>query len=270
MSKIQQIGKTDVPVIGRFTLKVNKNPKKFRITNINSFVPNGKTVEERVQFKNNSGLVDYVMVDKLITTLNPDKNDIDYHNVRVLIQHPDVGLASINEDAYNKLVKDNLKNANPTFTLTNIDKYEDDKHNESIGLLKTRYKIYDDKNPISKKQLIYICSYLGVPHRTDISDEKRFIIFLQKQLDKYIQQGEEQINSFNEITDNIQSAEKVYYVNEFIRLGIVTEKGGIYKVKELPVGPDVKSVINYFDQNPEAFTLYKKIVIEDTEGTIYQ
>ena len=267
--KIQKVGTKNISTTGRFVLEVLRDKRTFRVTNINAFVPNGKTVAEKLQFKNSSGLVDYVMIDRITQTLDP-KSDIDHHNICVLIQHPDVRIASMSDKEHADLAKLRIKKPNPKFKLTNIDLFEDEKHNDSVKLLKVRARIYDEEKPISKRTLMYICSTLGIPYKSDITEENKLVIFLQKQVDKYVQKGEENIKNFNNIFENINRAEKVYYINELIERQIVTESGGIYKVKDIPVGVDLESVIRYFDANFETFNMYKKIVIEETQGTIYQ
>jgi len=269
MSKSQQIGSLNVSLMGKFSLVVNRNAKKFRMTNINAFVPNGKSIDGKVLFKSASGEVEYLLFDRITTVFKPDVSEIDYHNVTVFIQHPDVRLASITNEAYESLVKQNLKNPNPTFTLTNIDAFEDVRQEKEVNLLKIRYKIYDDNSPLSKREMMYICSNLQIPYKTEISDELRYKVFLQKQLDKYVQSSQENLVSFDEISNNIKNAERIYYVNEFKTMGIVTESGGIYKIKETPIGPDMRSILLHFEQNPEKFTMFKKMVIQNNEETVY-
>lgn len=268
MEKIQKIGSNNISVMGRFSLEVLRDKEKFRLTNINSFVPQGKTIEEKVNFKNSSGLIDYVMIDKLVSFFEPEKSETDYHNICVLIQHPDVRIAHMSEEEHRALVKKGLKKSNPGFKLTNIDYFEDIKHQKSVNLLKARNKIYTDEK-LTKKVLIYICSNLGIPYRTEITNEKNLITFLQKQIDKFIQRKEENIVEFEKILNNINYAEKIYYINELIALEVIKDIGGIYKVKDIPVGPDIKSIISYFDSNPESYVIYKKMIIERDQNSVY-
>ena len=74
MKKSVTIGKKTVSVIGNFQLKYNGDAKRFRMTNINSFVPPGKSIEDKLAFKTQQGLVESLIISKLILSFKPDVN----------------------------------------------------------------------------------------------------------------------------------------------------------------------------------------------------
>ena len=104
--------KTNVGMNGTFILKVNRDPQKFTLTNINSYVPQGKTVGDRKRFMSTQGEVDTLFIDKISTTFKPDENQNDRHNIEVLIQHFDVFIPGIPEKEWKELVRLNIKKAN--------------------------------------------------------------------------------------------------------------------------------------------------------------
>jgi hypothetical protein len=269
MSKTVKIGKHDVEVIGKFLFSVNRDPKIFRITNINAFVPPGKSLSDRIMFKTKAGLVESLMIDKIHFTLRPDDgNEIDLHNVCALIQHDDVRIYGMSEEEHMALVKLGLKKPNPKFTIKNIDKFEDQKFEKEVKLIQIRGMLFDAKNPIPKVQLIWLCSKLGVPYKTSITEETRYINHLKKTLDSFIQSSDDNALAFKKAVEDIKHTELIYYINEFKENGIITDIGGIYKIGERPVGAGNKSIIDFFDQNPEIFKAHKATIIQKYQNTV--
>ena len=268
MRKTVKIGKKEVELIGRFQLEVRAPKEKFRMTNINGFVPAGKTINDRIKFMSGSGLVNSLFIDKLITIFDPDKSDIDAYNVDVFIRHIDVRIGGMSEEDHKELVKAGLKNSNPKFVITNIDKVADERHEQDIDLLKLRMKIYSEEKPLSKEQLIWLASSFGVAYRTAIQDEVKFKSYLQKELDKFVQRNKENRKAFIEALDNLKLTELKYYINEFEQEGFVKEMGGMYKVGLKPVGASINSVISYFENNPSEFQAYKTEIIQKNNNTV--
>lgn len=263
-----KIGKKDVELIGRFQLEVKADKNKFKMTNINAFIPQGKTINDKVKFLSASGLVNSLFISKLITIFDPDKSEMDAHNVDVFIRHYDVRIGGMTENDHRELVTAGIKSSNPKFVLTNIDKVADERHEEDIQLLKLRTKIYDDSNPLSKEQFIWLASNFGIAYRTAIQDEVRFKTYLQKELDKFVQRNKENRKAFMDALDNLKLTEMKYYINEFEQEGFVKEMGGMYKVGLKPVGASINSVISYFENNPSDFQAYKTEIIQKNNNTV--
>ena len=263
-----KIGKNDVSSTGRFQLKVNVgDPKKFSLTNINSFVPFGKSIDDKKYFMTASGLVDTLIIDKLIISFNPDKSEVDRHNVEVFLQHPNVRIGGYTEEQHAELVRLRIKNSNPKFTITNIDKVADDKFESTSNLIVARAKLYDKKSPISKEKLIWLASSLGVPYRTEITEETQYIKFLIKQLDASIQSSETLREKFETALENITITEFTFYINEMMNIGIIVDYAGIYKIKEQPVGSSLKGIMNFFESNQDVYNEHKKTVIENLQNS---
>ncbi len=267
--KTTTIGRKNVDVIGRFQLKVNRSPKKFRLTNINAFVPFGKSRESKMQFLTNAGLVDSLIVDKLIVTLNPDRNELDYHNVTTFIQHPDVRLDGFSEDEHRELVRLGLKKSNPKFTLTNIDKVADDAFEAEVKLIQLRSKLFSTDKPLTIEMLVHLCSNFGISYRSEINDADRYRRSLLKKLDSFIQVNSDNRASFVEKIDNMKLTEMIYYINEFEEIGIIKLQSGIYKIQDRPIGADKGKLIQYFESNPTDFQEFKELVINRNQGKIY-
>jgi hypothetical protein len=268
MSKTVKIGNFDVDAIGKFLFTVNRDPKIFRVTNINAFVPPGKTISERIMFKTKSGFTESLLIDKIASSLNPDKSDVDKHNVTALIQHDDVRIHGMSDEDHAKLVQMGLKRPNPKFTIKNVDRFEDLKFENETKLIQIRAMLFDAKNPPKKNHLIWLCSKLGIVYKTSITEETRYINHLKKVLDGYIQSGMENALNFKKSLDDIKITEIVYYINEFKEAGIITDIGGIYKVGERPVGSGMQSIIEFFDQNPEVYKAHKNSIISKYQNTV--
>lgn len=268
-NKTVTIGKKNVSVIGTFQLKVKLHEKRFRMTNINSFVPQGKGIEDKLYFRTADGPVGALIISKLITVFKPDTNQIDLHNINVLIQHKDVMIGGMSNDEHMELVRLGLKRSNPKFELINIDKVDDEQFEEEINLVQVRAKLLDPKNPLSKEKLVFIASNFGIPYKNNFTDEKKLVRFLLKRIDSFIKGNKEHRDSFMQMLDNMKLTELKYYINEFMELGLVTYIGGIYKVKEIPIGANKEKLYEYFDNNPQDFNILKEAVIRANEGAVY-
>lgn len=267
--KTVKIGKKDVALIGKFQLEVRvEDPKKFRMTNIMSFIPAGKTLQDKILFLSQAGSIESLFIEKVLTRFNPDKSNIDLHNVNVLVQHPNVRIGGMSDEEHTKLVREGYKLSNPKFIITNLDKVDDENHVTEVQLIKLRYRLYDDKNPLSKEQLIWLASNFGIGYRTEIQDETRYKEYLQKQIDKALQRSSENRKAFIEALDNMKLSEMKYYINEFLIEGILNESSNLYKLGNKPIGVNINSVIQYFDNNPSDFQMYKEEIILKNSNTV--
>lgn len=277
-NKIALIGDKEISTIGRFRLDYTGNKKRFTLTNLFSFVPYGKRPEDRIYFQSPTGLVDHFFIDKPSISFKPDENEIDRLNVSVLIQHYDVKIAQMSHKDHDKLVKLKLKNSNPKFILTNIDKVEDDTFDRENELILARAKLRaSDSHALSKQKLIWLCSKFGISFRSDILDSTRYKQFLIRQLDGFLMKGNHLMNSskqaieaFNDSLANIKRTEYVFYLNEFKNIEIIKDIGGMYKIGERPVGADYDALINYYEQNQELYLEHKKKVLELLKGTVME
>jgi hypothetical protein len=268
MSKNIKLGQTSVGLAGRFRLDVNRDPKKFHITNINSFVPYGKGPESRMKFMTQSGAVDSLIISQISTAFKPDDNDIDNHNIQLLIQHPDVMIKGLSDAEYKELVRLNLKKHNPKFTLTNIDRVETDSYDREVKLIQARAILYSLEKPISKERLVWLCSNFGIPYRSQTTNPERYKIELTKAIDKFIQRSETNIEVFVTAIKEIKITEIKFYINELKNLGRITDIGGIFKVGERPVGATDEHIINFYEGNQELYLQHQKEVKDALAGTI--
>lgn len=268
------LGNLKVDTIGRFSLRVLKNPKKFRMTNIPSYIPKGKTHEEIVRFKSPDGReVESLIIGKVHNILKPDNSPADYDNIVALIGHPKVRLGGIPDDQWRALIDAGLKAPKPDFELTNLDRQSIDEVDREGDLVEARALLYSKKNPLSMEKLVWLCSFFRLGYKTQTQDPKRARVELVKKLDKYIQdpnrieKGKNNLERFIDAVENIKRTETIFYVREMVNMGIVTSFGGMYKVGETPVGPDENSVVNWFSQNDEIFAKHKEHVIKAVRET---
>lgn len=266
--KTVKIGKKSIDLVGRFSLEVRADKNKFRMTNIDAFIPAGGTIEDKVKFLSKSGFINSVFISKIMTIFYPDDDKMDAHNVDAFIRHPDVRIGGMSDADHDELVSLNLKKSNPRFILTNIDKVADEKHDEDIKLLELRSMIYDKSRPISKEKLIHLASGFGIPYTTKIQDEVLYTKHLQKVLDKHIQSNPKDRPLFLEMIENWKLTEMKYYISEFIANGNVSDAGGFYKVGPKPIGASLNSVISYFESQPSEFQALKDIIIEKYRNTV--
>ncbi len=266
--KTVKIGKKNVELAGRFQLEVRADKSKFRMTNIDAFIPKGETINDKVRFLSKSGLVNSLFLSKLLTIFYPDDNKTDQHNVDVFIRHPHVRIGGMSDQDHKELVELGIKVSNPKFVLTNIDKVADEKHDDEVKLLRLRSMIYDEARPISKEQLIWLCSNFGISYHTKIQDEVLYKKHLQKQLDKHIQSTPADRVKFVEAIENWKLTEMKYYISEFVLNGNVSELGGIYKVGPKPIGASINSVISYFENQPGEFNILKDEIIQKYSNTV--
>ena len=79
MSETVKLGNLKVETIGRWKLEVRKDPKKFRLTNVPSYVPNGGDIEDIVRYRTPQGReVESLILDKIITFFKPDESKADH------------------------------------------------------------------------------------------------------------------------------------------------------------------------------------------------
>lgn len=276
-TKNVKLGNLNVDSEGKFILKVKRDPKKFRLTNLTSFVPYGLMPKDRLKFMTNQGEVDALMIDKVKTSFQPEKSKIDRHNIITLIQHPNVYLVGTSKEDWQKLVKNKLKSPNPLFELTNVDKLESVSYDKEASLIEGRYILYNKENPISKERLIWLCSAFKLSYVSHITEEKRYKQDLVKKLDKFIKvdyngidQNKSNLSRFIKAVKEIENTELLFYVRELESMDIVKEYSGIFKVGDRPVGPDVQSVINYYKSNTDIFDVHKKMVLEKNANSILE
>lgn len=263
-----QIGGKSFPISGRFKLTLNRDPKKFHATNIDSFIPYGKGTEDIVQFRNTHGSVDFLLITKLVTVFDPDKSDIDAANVKVLIQHPNVRLEEMSDREHEKLFKENLKKENPEYVLVNVDKKSLQVHTEARDMIDIQYLIMGTQTKLTKKKLMFISSALGLATRTEIQDEERYLAFLQKALISHLTVNVEDRAKFMLYYDKIADAEVLYYIEEMISLSLIEEFGGMYKIGVKPVGFSIKDIKEYFINQPEEYDAFKLQVAEFHQGKV--
>lgn len=259
----------EVEAIGRFQLKINADPKKFNTTNILGFVPKGSGPSDFLGFMTEQGMVKEMFLHKVLTTLKPDDNEVDKHNVKVLIQHPDVNIQDIiGPDKYRELVRKKAKKSNPKFNLTNIDKVEDSDFEENTKIIQARAVLYSTNNPLSREKLIWLCSNFNIPYKNNYSSSKKERIHLVKQLDKFLQSsetpdGKNPVRLFINAVSDIARTEIKYYINELMEIGTITKFGGIYKIDIQPVGSTIDDIIDYYNKNQDLFFEHKRLVIDN-------
>lgn len=262
------LGGKSFPISGRWKLTLNRDPKKFHATNINSFIPYGKRTDEIVQFANQRGPIDFLLITKLVTVLDPDKSDIDAHNVKVLIQHPNVRLEEMSDKEHEKLVKADLKKDNPEYKLVNVDKQSIQIHSESRDMIDIQFLIKGTQTTLTKKKLMYICSALGLKTRSEIQDEERYLVFLRDALISHLTTNKDDRANFMFYYEKIAEAEILYYIEEMITLGYIEEFGGMYKIDMKPVGFSIKNIKEYFTNEPEEYEAFKFKVNEFHQGKV--
>lgn len=247
---------------GRFKLILNRDPRKFFVANLDGFVPKGKTLKEIVKFHDENGERPFLLITKLVTFFDPDKSDVDAANVAVLIQHPEVRLLDMSEKEQQQCIDDGIKKGNPEYTLINIDKQIMDDYDASQDMIEFEYLIKSKKSTLNKKRLMYISGALNLPTRSEIQDEKRYIAHLQNQLIGHLRGNEKDREMFSYYYDKINDAEVLYFIDEFIKMGIIEEFGGMYKLDTKPLGFEIKNIKDYFATAEDEFAAYKLKVQE--------
>ena len=270
-----KLGDYQVSKIGRFTLRVLKSPKKFRLTNVPAYIPKGKTIADKVTFRTPEGRqVESLIVDRISIPLRPDELEADKHNVDVLIRHPKVKIGGISNEQWRALIDAGLKAAKPEFELTNIDQQNVEQMNEEADLVIVRAMLLNKKNPIGVEKLQWLCTVFGLGYKTNISDPERHRATLVKKLDKFIQEpntrvnGKSNLERFEDAMGDLKRTEAIYYVRELQSMEVITKFGGIYKVAERPVGSSEDSVIDFYNDNPEIFAEHKNLVLQAMRSTV--
>lgn len=260
MSNQVKLGTENYVIEGRFRLDVRRDPKKFSMTNILSFVPPGKTVNDRVKFKTEgSGEVDSLFINRHSILFDPNK-EVDAHNIAVFIQHPDVRIGGMPEEDHQKLVDKRIKKANCTFTITNVDKVEIKKYNEEVSILKVRGKLYNEDKPIEIEKLLWICSNFGIPYFSNVTDKQKYVNEITRKVDKYIMSGSEYAKKVDDALVNMKRTEMIFYINELLNLNIISNFGGIFKIEDRPIGSTIDHLINFYEQNSSILLGHKKLV----------
>lgn len=257
-----QIGGKTFALSGRFKLTCNRDPQKFAVTNLNSFIPKGKTQSQKVNFRDEHGERPFLLIMRITEFYRPDESDIDAHNVAVLIQHPEVRLLDMSDKEHQNLVDQGLKKGNPEFTLVNIDKAAMDAHNARRDMIDIEYQIMGKKSTLNKKRLMYISAALKLNTRSEIQDEKRYIAFLQEQLINHLKNNVADREMFDYYFEKINDAEVMYFIDELIKLGKIVEFGGMYKIDDKPVGFEIKNIKDYFATNEDEYAQFKLFVQE--------
>lgn len=252
-----QIGGKKVSMHGKFKLTCKKPANKFTLTNINAHAPYGKGMAEMDHFYDQTGKRPFLFIDKIITVYDPDNNDIDAKNVAALIRNENVRLEDMTDAEHDLLVQKGLKKPNPEFTLLNVDKAIVDKHEEDVEMIEIKYLITKKKDALSKKKLMYITSALGLPTKSMIEDEVRYMAHLQGQLMRFLESNKDRRADFLFYYEKIEETEIVYYINQFIELGFVQDFGGIFKVEDKPVGFKKSDVKDYFAANEDDYAKFK-------------
>jgi hypothetical protein len=254
------LGNLSVSTIGRFKFAVNRDAKKFTLTNINAFVPFGKGPESKMLFKTEAGDVDSLLISKVSVGLRPDESVLDHHNVQVFIQHPDVRIGGMSDADHKKLVDLRIKSPKSKFMITNMDKVQTDNYDVKIKLIEARAVLFSTEKSISKEKLIWLCSSFGIVYRNNILDEKRYKIILKESIDMFIQREVKNIKLFTDAINNINETEMKFYIRELINMERIVDIGGIYKIGDRPVGASIDHIINYYDENKELYLQHQKDV----------
>lgn len=273
MSKTVKLndGKMGVDTSGRFQLKVNTDSKKFRMTNINGFVPYGRKIEDKLNFMSEAGEVEHFLIDKIKTTLFPDEKSVDEWNVRVLIQHPDVRIDGIPDSEWDILVKKNLKKSRCKFSLVNLDKIQNEAFDNEAELIEAKYLLYNKKNPITKERLLWLCTRFNLATRTHIQDEEQQRKFYIKLLERFVEVTDvrqmfdtkkSNIETFVDALDRIKETEFLFYIENLIDIGIIVDYSGVFKVGDRPIGSTKKHIIDFYEANQDVYREHKKVVLE--------
>lgn len=266
MSNQVKLGTANYVIDGRFRLDVLRDPKKFSMTNILSFVPNGKTAADRMKFKTeSSGEVDSLFINRHSILFDPEK-EVDAHNIGVFIQHPDVKIGGMTDEDHQKLVDKRLKKSKCTFVITNVDKVEIKKYNDEVSILKVRGKLYNDDKPIDVEKLLWICSNFGIPYFSNVTDKVKYANEITRKVDKYIMTGPEQAEKVDKALTDMKRTEMVFYINELINLQIINNFGGIFKIEDRPIGSTIDHIINFYEQNNSILLEHKKLVKESLKS----
>lgn len=263
-----QIGGKMVPLHGRFKLTCKKPADKFYLTNINSSVPKGKSIEHRDFFYDMNGKRNFLLIGKLVTVFKPDESDIDALNVAALIRHEDVRLEDMSEEEHARLVTQGYKKANCMFTLVNVDKSIMDSHDDNVEMIEISYLITNKKNRLTKKQLMYINSSLGLKTTTHIQDEKRYVASLQDQLISHLKVNKDKRKEFLFFYEKLNEAEVMYYINSFIENELVKDFGGMYKMDDRPIGFSIKDIKEWFATNEDEYARLKHQIDLINENTV--
>lgn len=268
-SRTINVGSSKVSGNGRFKLVCLKDPSKFVLTNIDSFIPYGKTIDNMVQFYDETGPVKFLLVSRIESILKPDDSDVDAKNVTTLIQHPDVRLLDLSDSEHEELVRLNLKKSNPRFTLINLDKSDQTKYEEEVDMYEISYLITTKKkNALSKKKMMYLASSVGVNIHSEIKDEERYLADLKQKTINHLRVNKDLRETFMHFYDNLEKAELEFYVNEMMRHGIIKDFGGMLKLEDKPIGYKRSDIMDYFAANEDEFNVLKEKIQKYNSNTV--
>lgn len=253
-----------VSLSGRFVLEKKINPskiKKFHVTNIPSEVPYGKS--EREYFKNDIGQpLKSLLINKIFTHFDPDRNVNDLHNVKVLMNHSNVRIESMTAEEHRKLFKENLKVSNPQWILKNIDKAQDEEFERENLIYKVQNMIRND-GQFSSKQLNFICSALDIPYsiKETFEDSKKNALI--RKISKW-SNNFDNAKKLEALLEDINEAEYIFYINNLMRFELIVNKGGLYKFHNdpKPIGASQGQIIDYFKENREIYDFWKVEVVK--------
>lgn len=212
----------------------------------------------------------HLMIDKVVTIFEPEKNPEHRNILDFLIGHPKVGLQNKQTDLdYAYLEK---KISNPRFQLVNLDHIETEELEDEdfIDKLVGRIVLDSGKNALSTEVLQFVLCHLNKPYRDArfMNNKEKLKIFLRKSLKDYVRKSKENAQEVIELLDNIGKAQYSYEIKEAIRLNILNRSNGMIKYRNVPIGISIDAVIKYFSENTEVYTeitkeLYTRLKLEN-------
>ena len=238
---------------------ISKRP--IKVTNIRSFVPKGKGPESMLKFRTEAGETTDLFISRMETIFNGSVSENDRHNIEVLLQHYDVEIESLSDEDKKNLVRKGIKKASPKWLLRNVDQEQVKEYENNLSLLKIRYWLMDDENPLSTKKVIFLCTALGIAYRDlverNYNDENKFRTQLLMRIDKQIVRSKDALKTLGKFKDQNDMLEQLFYIRKMMERKIIEIKGNLYFVGETPVGEDENSVIRYFNTNQKTFEALK-------------
>lgn len=226
----------------------------FSVRCIDSYI-DPLTGKERHLYNPNGQQQPGYIIEKQTTILEPRTNRQHAHIVDFLLGHP--GVFVEREHANLDPIYCQQKDSNPRITLTNLS-YQDisDIDNEDyIDKLVGVISLDKGTNAIGITKLRFILAKLNLEYRDDkhfrgVNAEKPK---LRKRLKDHVRVSKENAMVVNLILENLTNAQHEYEIKEMIRLGIVTNEGGVHRYQGVSLGVSVDSVINYFANNVDFY-----------------
>lgn len=248
-------------IVGNFVLerKISDSKRqKFRLSNLTSEVPFGKTIKERFYFFDGNGqAVNSFMIDKVKMYLYPDTSQVDRLNLLSLMKHTDVRIGSMTDDEHKQLVKAKLKNSNPKYVLINIDAVKNEAYEAEKVIALASNKIYTCG--YNSKQLGSICALFGVPYSIEESQESSKVPALEQRLVKWSKISKENAQKVIDKLEDLTIAEYFFYFDQLVRFEILKEEHGFYRLSDSsqPIGINKEQVIKFLQENPEKYNMLK-------------